>query len=64
MLATAISFLRVNKMSDIVFREITGNNIPHVAIVRNKDELIDQSICHFGNTAAFFWNGLGFRQGD
>jgi len=58
MLATAINFLRVNKMPDIVFREITGNNIPHVAIVRNKDELIDQSICQFGNTAAFFGTGL------
>lgn len=58
MLAPIINYLRVNKMPDIVFREITGNNIPHVAIVRNKDELIDQSICQFGNTAAFFGTGL------
>lgn len=58
MLATALTFLRQNKMHDIVFREITGNNIPHVAIVRNKDEFLDQSISQFGNTAAYFGSGL------
>jgi hypothetical protein len=58
MLAGVLSFLQANKMPDIVFREVTGNNIPHVAIVRNKDEFIDQSISQFGNTAAYFGTGL------
>jgi len=45
-------------MADIVFRELTGNNLPHVLIVRNQNELIDQSISQFGNTAAYFGTGL------
>lgn len=58
MLASLLTFLQANKMPDIVFREITGNNIPHVAIVRNKDEFLDQSMSQFGNTAAYFGTGL------
>ena len=57
MLAGTLNFLRSNPMTDTVFREITGNNIPHVLIVRNKDELVDQSISQFGNTAAYFGAG-------
>ncbi|MBX2860349.1 MAG: hypothetical protein KTR14_03885 [Vampirovibrio sp.] len=56
--ASGINFIRNHSMVDILFREITGNNIPHVLIVRNADEFVDQSIGQFGNTAAFF--GTGF----
>lgn len=63
MLAPILSYLRQNKMPDIVFREITGNNIPHVLIVRNRDELLDQSISQFGNTAAYFGTGILMDKG-
>jgi hypothetical protein len=58
MLAKSLDFLQKNRMTDIITREITGNNIPHILITRNHDELIDQSISQFGNTAAYF--GTGF----
>jgi hypothetical protein len=44
-------------MADNAFREVTSNNIPHMAIVRNTDELIDQAICQIGNSTAFFGGG-------
>jgi hypothetical protein len=61
--APVLTYLRTHKMPDIVFRELTGNNIPHVAIVRNQDELINQSISQFGNTAAYFGTGLVMDKG-
>lgn len=57
MLPRLLNYLRYNRMPDTVLREITGNNIPHVAIVRNADEFVDQSISQFGNTLAFFGSG-------
>ena len=58
MLAGLINTITKYPMLDIVFREVAGNNLPHMAIVRNKDEFIDQSICQVGNTAAYFGTGL------
>ncbi|MBX2860966.1 MAG: hypothetical protein KTR14_07015 [Vampirovibrio sp.] len=62
-LASSINYLRNNTMVDTLFREITGNNIPHVVIVRNKDEFVDQSLSQFGNTAAYFGTGLLMDKG-
>lgn len=63
MLAPAINYLRSHNLTDIVAREFTGNNVPHVLIVRSEDELVDQSIAQFGNTAACFGGSLLLDKG-
>lgn len=62
-LNAALNGLQARPMQDIMFREIAGNNIPHALFVRNKDEMIDQSLTQFGNTAAFFGTGYALDKG-
>ena len=53
----ALTHLQTNPMKDIMFRELAGSNVPHALFVRNLDEMLDQSVTQFGNTAAFFGSG-------
>ena len=62
-LNAALNGLQARPMQDIMFREIAGNNIPHALFVRNRDEMIDQSLTQFGNTAAFFGTGYALDKG-
>lgn len=57
-LAKGIAFLRERNMTNIAFREVVGDNLPHTAIVRTTDEAIDQGIIQFGNSAAMFGGGM------
>ncbi|MBX2860967.1 MAG: hypothetical protein KTR14_07020, partial [Vampirovibrio sp.] len=58
MLASGINYLRNHSTIDVFFRELTANNLPRIAIVRNMDEAVDVAITQFGNMASF--NGTGF----
>jgi hypothetical protein len=50
----ALTFLRKNNLYNSMAKEVLGSNLPHLALVMNKYELMDQSIIQFSNTATVF----------
>jgi hypothetical protein len=57
-IAPLLTFIANRNLVDIGTREVIGNNIPHVLIVRTPQERIEQAESQFGNTVAFFGGGF------
>lgn len=53
-LANGLTFLRQNNLWNCAFKEMFGSELPHVAMVMNKYEFIDQCLSQFPNFAAVF----------
>lgn len=56
--AGLLTTLRNNNMYNSATKEVFGSNIPHVVMVMNFDEAVDQAINQFGNAALVFGGGL------
>jgi hypothetical protein len=54
-LAKSLDFLRSNNLYNSATKELLGSNIPHLAMVMNKFEFLDQAITQLGNTFVVFF---------
>jgi hypothetical protein len=54
----ALTFLRKHNLYNSLTKEVLGSNVPHLALVMNKFEFVDQSIIQLSGTA----NVFGFSQ--
>ena len=54
MISQAVSFLRKNNLYNSMAKEVLGSNLPHLALVMNRYEFVDQAMIQLSNTANVF----------